>query len=253
MKKIIISHLVTNGCSFTYGDGLARPSTQAWPALLAKKIGVPVANIAMGGTSNDRIYRKTLDYVVNDYGSNPFHIMGLTSFTRREEYNKNGPEWLPLNILSNRTDDAWDSKLEALLLKEIDWVPLARRKLGIWSAIINLFRANDINYLIVDMIPIDHILTTEVQEAYPKLYEYVSNDINFVRDYLEFNRPLPKLPCGHDDAVAQIAIADYLYNEIMSRYEVTIAPKHDHLSIKEFYTENETAWAIGHNRADWII
>ena len=37
-----ITHLVVNGCSWTYCQGLDDPKTQGWPALLAKKLGVEV-------------------------------------------------------------------------------------------------------------------------------------------------------------------------------------------------------------------
>lgn len=253
-KKVSISHLVTNGCSFTYGDGLTDPASQAWPALLANKLGVPVANIALGGASNDRIYRKTVDYMFSDFGSNPFYIMGLTSFTRREEYSRTESDWIPLNLISNhRVPRLWASRVEELLAKEVDWIPLARKKLDIWMAIINLFRATDSNYLIADMIEFDHTMVYELGLLYPKLVEYVMQDSNHLANYLSFNRSLPKLPCGHDDEVAQVAIADYLYDAMMDRYDVTIAENHNHLRIKDFYTEAETNWAIGRNRGDWII
>ena len=61
-----ISHLVVNGCSFTYCQGLESPNTQGWPALLAKKLNVPVVNLAAPGSSNDGIYRRTYDYFYND-------------------------------------------------------------------------------------------------------------------------------------------------------------------------------------------
>lgn len=50
--------LYFNGCSHTYGDDLADPSTQAWPAIVANKIGCDFLNDAVSGGTNDRtVYR----------------------------------------------------------------------------------------------------------------------------------------------------------------------------------------------------
>jgi hypothetical protein len=53
MNRIDVTHLVVNGCSWTYGTGLAHPKEQAWPALLAKQLGVPLVNLAIQGSGND--------------------------------------------------------------------------------------------------------------------------------------------------------------------------------------------------------
>lgn len=254
-KQITISHLVVNGCSFTYGDGLDDPTTQAWPALLANKLGVPVVNIAMGGTSNDRIYRKTVDYFLKDVGSNPFYIIGMTSDTRREEYRRSGEEYLPLNLISNhRTPGTWGAKVEELLAQEMDFLPLLKRKYDIWLAIINLFRSNQTEYLVIDMINNNHhILIQEMIQIYPELYEYVINDDHHLKDYLEFVSELPKLPCGHDDAVAQVEIAKYIHDAMLERYDIVIDSNNDHLAVKDFYTPKEIEIAKGVHRGHWII
>jgi Family of unknown function (DUF6071) len=52
--------LVTNGCSYTRGAELADPARQAWPAVLAGRLGVPLVNLACDGGSNRRIVRTTV-------------------------------------------------------------------------------------------------------------------------------------------------------------------------------------------------
>jgi hypothetical protein len=250
MQKINISHLVVNGDSFTYGDGLEQPSVQAWPILLANRLGVPVANIALGGTSNDRIYRKTVDYIFADTGSDPFYIIGMTSCTRREEYCRSVQEYFPLHILdySGNLWNSWAKKIEKLLLSETDPAVLAKRKVDIWLSIINLFKATETNYLIADMIPTAY---AEVQHINSKLYNYVGNDTNHLSDYQKVVSCLGKLPCGHYDADAQVAIANYMYKKLISRYDITLTdPKH--LKIKDFYTPAEIALATRKNKTDWI-
>ncbi len=66
MKK----KLITCGCSITYGtelkdigEGMVKPSEFAWPALLAKKMGVELENLAYPGVGNDYIVRKIIENV----------------------------------------------------------------------------------------------------------------------------------------------------------------------------------------------
>ncbi len=250
MKKINISHLVVNGDSFTYGDGLEKPSVQAWPILLANRLGVPVANIALGGTSNDRIYRTTVDYIFADTGSDPFYVIGMTACNRREEYYRSLQQYFPLHILdySGSSWNVWAKQIEKLLLSETDPVVLAKRKVDIWLSILNLFKANDINYLIVDMIPTPAKL---LQQINSKLCNYIENDTNYLSDYQKAVKKLGKLPCGHYDADAQVAIANYMYTKLISRYDITLTDP-GHLTIKDFYTPDEVALATRIDKTDWI-
>jgi hypothetical protein len=56
----IIMYLV-NGCSFTYGDELERPESQRWSAHLEELADENVHNIAKCGSSNQKIFRTTID------------------------------------------------------------------------------------------------------------------------------------------------------------------------------------------------
>jgi hypothetical protein len=58
-----ITHLVVNGCSWTYCQGLEDPKNQGWPKLLADQLGCEVVNLAIPGTGNDTIHRRTYEYV----------------------------------------------------------------------------------------------------------------------------------------------------------------------------------------------
>jgi hypothetical protein len=53
--------LYFNGCSHTYGDDLA-DQTQAWPALIAKKLSCEFVNDAVSGGTNDRILYRTIKH-----------------------------------------------------------------------------------------------------------------------------------------------------------------------------------------------
>ena len=55
--------LYTIGDSFTYGQELEDPSTQAWPILLAKQLGYELINEGRPGVGNEYIVKKTIQAV----------------------------------------------------------------------------------------------------------------------------------------------------------------------------------------------
>jgi hypothetical protein len=54
--------IITNGDSFTYGDELDKPYSEAWPYILAEKLDLDVINLGENGSSNSRILQTTKDY-----------------------------------------------------------------------------------------------------------------------------------------------------------------------------------------------
>ncbi|MDC1446542.1 hypothetical protein N8344_01060 [bacterium] len=82
--------LYANGCSFTYGTGLADKS-KAWPFELAERLGLDrteTVTEAQRGVSNQYIVRNTIT-TVSDLlaeGKKPFCAVGLTAPSRREHF-----------------------------------------------------------------------------------------------------------------------------------------------------------------------
>ena len=75
--------LYANGCSFTYGTGLAHKD-KAWPFMLAEKLGIKdIETDAERGISNQYIVRQTItkvsEYISN--GKKPFVAVGLSAPT----------------------------------------------------------------------------------------------------------------------------------------------------------------------------
>ena len=82
--------LYANGCSFTYGTGLALKDT-AWPFILADKLGISKEDTqsdAERGISNQYIVRQTITKVSEllSNGKKPFVAIGLTAPNRREHF-----------------------------------------------------------------------------------------------------------------------------------------------------------------------
>lgn len=73
--------ILANGCSFTEGYDL-KDNTLSWPYQLGKIIDKPVTNLALGGASNDRILRTTIEHLIEHRPS--VVIIGWTDHSRNE-------------------------------------------------------------------------------------------------------------------------------------------------------------------------
>jgi len=80
----MIRLIVANGCSFTRGQELSAPETEAWPAVLASLLGVRYINLARDGSSNRRIVRTTaarLPEICEAAGVSPSEVLVMITWT----------------------------------------------------------------------------------------------------------------------------------------------------------------------------
>lgn len=89
--------LLANGCSFTEGYDLDDPM-KSWPFQLASKLNYNVVNLALGGASNDRIFRTTIEYL-NTHNKPDLIVIGWTGFNRAELSSADG---MYLRLTNNR-------------------------------------------------------------------------------------------------------------------------------------------------------
>tara|TARA_R100000027_G_scaffold48118_1_gene36850 strand:- start:123 stop:818 length:696 start_codon:yes stop_codon:yes gene_type:complete len=97
--------LITNGCSFTFGDELKDRKNQAFPYVISKNLNIPVINLAYNGKSNEAILRTTLEYVFNNDLSKvePIFILGWSGISRKEFYiNNRWTEVTPTQVAVNK-------------------------------------------------------------------------------------------------------------------------------------------------------
>ena len=93
MDKI---HLFTNGDSNTFGSELL--TNNSWPVMLSKKLNCTVDNYAIPGSSNDKIIRETIDYVVNNLNNadNLIVVLGFTEMSRIELFSDESNSWIQI-------------------------------------------------------------------------------------------------------------------------------------------------------------
>lgn len=215
---IQISHLVTNGCSFTFGQGLENREETNWPALLAKKLDVPLVNLAAPGAGCDRIFRTTHEYFIKDLSNNsrPFYIIAWSGALRREEFQVECNDFYNVNLC-----DPVNDLSKALIdnMNEKGLLSYERKKYVFWSSVISLFKAYNIPYLTTDYMPTTIYHNGVIRSLLPETYDYCINDPNKLEDFNNLTNDFSKLPCGHDDYPAQEFLANYCYSKIIKKYK----------------------------------
>lgn len=214
-----ITHLVVNGCSFTYGQGLEDRENNNWPSLIAKKLNVPVINLAVPGAGCDRIFRTTYEYFhKNKNHIKPFYIIAWTESSRREEFLADKNDYKNIN-LSDPTSALSKEFIMNMTTEGI--INYERKKMIYWASIISLFREHNTPYLMTDAMKNTIYSPEKIRSFNPDIYDYIYNDTNKIKDLFDIRVNLPKLPCGHDGLETQHIFADYVYNEVKSRYNIT--------------------------------
>jgi len=80
--------ILSNGCSFTEGYDLPR-NQHPWPYHISKNIKIKNKNLALGGSSNRKIFRTTIEEILT--GSEPkLVVIGWTFHNRTEITHNNG-------------------------------------------------------------------------------------------------------------------------------------------------------------------
>jgi hypothetical protein len=260
---IEISHLVVDGCSLTYCQGLENPHIDGWPALLAQKINVPVVNLALPGASNDAIHRRQYDYFfrsknfykLNALEAKPFHIISLTFAGRREEFferyynsmehNRHftldlSPDLDKLLKIIKSEDTSLQNipaYVEYAYFLNMNYFVAETKKMEQWASLVNLFQNNKINYCIGDYIPTqDKSTIFKLKTEFGAMYNFLYSDKNYYGKFSQLTNHLPTLPCGHDDIEAQKIIADHIYNKIIEQYrEIVPKPISKLYNLRDYY------------------
>lgn len=239
-----ISHLVVNGCSFTYCQGLENPQIDGWPAILAKKLGVPVVNIAGLGSGCDGIFRRTMEYYYQNQklDNNPFYIIAWSHASRREDffhtiYGKVHDDYANINMNDPRTD--YEKELISQYTEKSQQAS-EQRKYNYWAAILNLFKNNKTNYLTSDFMPGDYIMEDWLEKNYTEIYNYCIKDKYNLKSFSDVTYG-HWLPCGHNNEKGNEILADYIYEQLINLYGNVKYIEKDYLKVGPFKLD-KTNW-----------
>jgi len=105
--------LYANGCSFTIGDELINPRSQAFPTLLGNDMNCDfIVNQARCGSSNHEVLRKTMNFLLEYVHTKKLDVEDLTvvigwSLVSRYEYYDDGWKGLTPNSVSSAEDEPY--------------------------------------------------------------------------------------------------------------------------------------------------
>lgn len=254
-----ITHLVTNGCSFTYCQGLDNPKEQGWPALVAKQLGVPVVNLGIKGCGNDSIHRRTYEYVYENLptGSKPLVIIAWSQYWRQEQWFNTFPgthspvELNDYSIIAMPYDSPRGPE-EKNLLEHWNDENFYRRTMLYKLSLVNLFKSLDIPYIMSDYA--SDFKFQGLEESKAKLPNTV-NSSRFIEgncmSFADVTYYEPKTECGHDGVEAQVVLSDFIMRQIERIYgDITVLPTNSYRTTKDVFSISHQS--IANINPDWI-
>ncbi len=238
-----ITHLVVNGCSWTYCQGLDDPKTQGWPALLANRLGVEVVNLAVPGCGNDSIHRRTYEYVYENLptGSKPFFVIGWSQFWRRETWYNDLFGITGFNDYSiiAMPHDTPTNNAERALLDNWNYLDFYRRTYLYKLSLMNLFEVHKIPYLMSDYSDEhDEEIIKKIRERFPSIVDTVFTNLKQVKPFSRISNNYPKLQCGHDGVESQPVMTSFILSEIARLYGTINVVPGEYLTLKNFKITN---------------
>ena len=106
-------YLIANGCSFTEGHQLGPEG--AWPKFLGEKMNMEVINLAKGGSGNDTITWRTIEFAetYKDVAKDSLFVIQLTECLRYQVYFDNlidkPQEWHVTPLCFQRNMDVYEN------------------------------------------------------------------------------------------------------------------------------------------------
>jgi lysophospholipase L1-like esterase len=212
-----MKQLITVGDSFTYGEELA-DRTSAWPQLLANKLNYSLVNLGLPSASNDKILRKTIDYVVNEPLAD-LVVIGWSNIGRSEHADEFGyyDVWPGYQgNLFKQDNTEWRNQLvdyvsryhnsESIHLKFLQQVILLQRYL----------KSVNIPYVMLNIVQNEYY-KKKIFPGYLKYHEQINKDtfLGFNDSgMLEWTYGCDKGPAGHFLEAGHKIVANKIYEHI---------------------------------------
>lgn len=234
-----ISHIVVAGCSWTYCQGIKDVKSNGWPALLAKKLNVPVVNLALPGLGNDAIHRRVYEYFFEDLpnNNNPFYVIAWTQLWRREAWcRKYYHKYLPNNYsIISMPNDLPTNPYEQAILDNWSDEDFYRKTLKYRLSLMSMFKAYDVPYFESFFSDDKFEGLDALSQRFIGMTQTLDSTKNRVQNFQQVVAGYPNLPCGHHGYESMPVLADYIYDELISKYNKVTPIEKNYLSLKEYH------------------
>ena len=208
--------LLTVGDSFTYGEELA-DRTNAWPQVLANKINYELVNLGQPSASNDKILRKTLDYLT--FNTVELVVIGWSNIGRSEHADEFGyyDVWPGYQGNLFRQDGSnWRSDLVDYVSRYHSAEAIHRKYIQQVILLQSYFKQRGIRYVMLNIVQNEYYKKKSF-EGHLRYFEEVDEE-NFLgfnqSGMMEWTYGCPQGPGGHFLEQGHQLVADRIYEHI---------------------------------------
>ena len=211
--------ILASGDSFTYGEELS-DCNLSYANLLSQRTGGVCVNIAQPSASNDKILRKTIEYLINPLSDSPdLVIIGWTNLGRSEWADETGTYdvWPGYGGNMFIKDGAiWRRELVDYISKYHDIVYFYKKFLQQVILLQDFLKARDINYVMINTIQNEYYKNKHFNEK-TWYFDQIDQDrfLGFNQEGMaEWTFGLPQGPNGHFLEEGHQQVADKIYEHI---------------------------------------
>lgn len=246
-----ITHLVVNGCSWTYCQGLDDPKSQGWPTLVGNALGLPVVNLASPGSGNDGIHRRTYEYFFEDlqHGSKPLYIIAWSQIWRREAWcrkyynNRMSNDYHGIAMPNENPENHY----EYALLDNWSEEDFYRKTMLYKLSLDSMFKAYNIPYISShfsdDYCPEEDNVSKKFSNAHKLISTF------HVDSFQDITRPYPKTACGHEGVESQQVLAKYIVKTLNETFGTINPISSAFMDLKEYNKIRDTSGEV--TRHEW--
>jgi hypothetical protein len=245
-----ISHIVTNGCSFTFGDGLSDRATQSWPSALGKKLGVDVVNLARSGSGNDRICRRTYEYFYEDLknDNHPLYVIMFSAINRQDRWLEDEQRFQIISPADTHDPVSRD------FVYNSNKVVFYRQYMLYRLSLKNLFEAYNIPYIFYQSIDIlenreqKDKMRKDITNILPNTYDILDKDVHWAGDASVITAEYPRTNCMHWGPEGNEAVAEHAYKKLNELYSnIEIEPNNQYVTDLDHIKQAEPYYSYLYN------
>lgn len=252
-----ISHLVVNGCSWAFGQGLKNIREEAWAGILSKKLNCDLVNLAIPFSSNEGILRRTCEYIYENkkFNNRPLFVIIFSQIWRKEVWMRNrygGPcnDYVTMFPWRQIQDNSIQQKA---WLDNFDEEDFLRKNMLVKTCLVNLLENHGYPYLIATNYPLNDVKQSsqdDVQKRFPNWFDFYQSVHDVKHSLGDIIEGLDKTECGHPGPNSNRLVGDFIFSEITKKYPNLQIKPQDFLRLKDYQLLGPADRARG--LADWI-
>ena len=194
--------IFTNGCSFTYGDELDKPYSEAWPYILSKMLDQDIVNLGENNKDNERILQSTKEYHNITHSKPGIEVprLWVIQWTTFRRFHDNPP----INVVLEKLDTQYLLDLYFIHIRDMqDWFEEHNYRYVMFNGFDNEKYISDSDSEFKQLIDDKYFIGWPAEAVVNWVYEYEHG------------------PRGHPRAEGHKRIAEILYENIRHKLRLS--------------------------------